>query len=156
MGYFSNSTEGMIFEEMYCRDCVHYEYGNKLYDAGCCPVWMLHLLYNYDAVGNETLQHILNTFIPERTDQPGNEPCTMRYVAEPQNADTLTSQCVDAIKAFADRVEHRAEGYVMATGNPAGCRLRAMHDELALLLGEDESTWPSSHENNPYEQGDPT
>lgn len=48
MGYFSNGTEGMMFEEAWCSRCVHSDdrpgkaIGDK--DNPPCPVWMAHLL----------------------------------------------------------------------------------------------------------------
>jgi hypothetical protein len=78
MGYFSNSTEGHIFQETYCLHCAHCP---KTIDDGCA-VWDIHMFYNYDAVSNPTLHHILSLLIPERTDTPGNEQCAMFYPKE--------------------------------------------------------------------------
>lgn len=77
MGYFSNSTEGMMFEEQYCHSCVHRD--DDL-DSFGCPVWMLHMMWNYDAVGmlkDETKETALESFIP--TEGIENKPCTMRH-----------------------------------------------------------------------------
>lgn len=46
MGYFANGTEGAMFEETWCQNCVHYD-PNVGVDPPC-PVWMMHLLYSYD------------------------------------------------------------------------------------------------------------
>ena len=52
MGYFSNGTEGAIFEERFCSRCAHSDYregkdfGDR--DNPPCPIWMAHLLYAYE------------------------------------------------------------------------------------------------------------
>jgi hypothetical protein len=80
MGYFSNSTEGMLYEERYCANgCVHYN-PDAEHPTGC-PVWWLHWLWNYDAAGqnkDETKEIALQLFIPRAG--IGNEECNMRYV----------------------------------------------------------------------------
>jgi len=58
MGYFSNGTEGSDYESRYCRNCSHYE---------GCPIWLLHLMWNYDARGvdgDETKANALDVLIP--------------------------------------------------------------------------------------------
>src|SRR5690554_3287 len=39
VGYFSNGTEGMMYEEQYCDKCLHQKY---------CPIWLLHMEWNYE------------------------------------------------------------------------------------------------------------
>lgn len=39
MAYFANGTEGSIFFDQYCVRCVH---------CGGCPIWDLHLTWNYE------------------------------------------------------------------------------------------------------------
>lgn len=70
MGYFSNGTEGMIYEERYCERCIHY--GDE--EEGC-PIWMAHLLYNYDEANNDA--SVLNILIPINKENGENEQCTM-------------------------------------------------------------------------------
>jgi len=68
MGYFSNGTEGMDYQERYCSRCVH--------DANRdCPVWAAHLLHNYDECNNKG--SILHMLIPRSKDGLGNEQCKM-------------------------------------------------------------------------------
>jgi hypothetical protein len=46
MGYFSNGTEGEIFEARHCRRCVHFGddgFGND--DGDCCPIMFAHVCY---------------------------------------------------------------------------------------------------------------
>ncbi len=40
MGYFSNGTEGEMYQERWCSRCVRDK------EEGC-PVWIAHLLYSY-------------------------------------------------------------------------------------------------------------
>lgn len=41
MGYFSNGTEGDIYQTQYCSRCIHDAKEN-------CPILAMHLLYNRD------------------------------------------------------------------------------------------------------------
>lgn len=61
MGYFSNGTEGHIYEERYCVRCIHYDGGEGA--KPCCPVWAAHLLYCYNA--DEKTQSVLDLLIPQ-------------------------------------------------------------------------------------------
>jgi len=73
MGYFSNGTEGMMYEERFCCNCIH----NK--EDEQCPVWYIHEVFNYDAVGKDAdnkIKKILNTLIP-RTADGFNGECSM-------------------------------------------------------------------------------
>lgn len=68
MGYFSNGTEGDIYEAQYCARCVH---ENK---SDGCPVMLAHVLHNYrDCNKEDSILHIL---IP-RTDNGFNAQCAM-------------------------------------------------------------------------------
>lgn len=67
MGYFSNGTEGMIYEERWCNRCVHQSAG--------CAVWMAHLLYAYN--GTKEQKEMLNIFIPRSKDGLANLKCRM-------------------------------------------------------------------------------
>ena len=68
MGYFSNGSEGADYQERYCNHCVH--------DVNLdCPIWMLHLLWNSEAAGDEDKAYVLNRFIP--IDGITNGECTM-------------------------------------------------------------------------------
>ena len=70
MGYFSNGTEGMFYEEEYCVKCLHYGDERK-----GCPVWGAHLLYNYER-GTDAAS-ILDILIPRFKDKCGNDKCSM-------------------------------------------------------------------------------
>lgn len=67
MGYFSNGTEGRIYEATYCAKCVHSENG--------CAVWDAHFLRNYEECNNEN--SILHLLIPQSKDGLRNEKCLM-------------------------------------------------------------------------------
>lgn len=71
MGYFANGTEGMAYEEHYCRRCIH----DGPEEGPGCPVWLAHLLYNYDECNNE--DSILHLLIPRSKDGLNNLECTM-------------------------------------------------------------------------------
>ena len=66
MGYFSNGTEGVMYQEKWCERCVH----DIDHD---CAVWTLQLLHNYNAVA--TPAHPIHTLIPR--DGIGNGECRM-------------------------------------------------------------------------------
>lgn len=67
MGYFSNGTEGMLYEEAYCQRCVHFK------EDECCPIWSAHLEHSYSQCNNRN--SILNYFIPREGVR--NLQCTM-------------------------------------------------------------------------------
>ncbi len=73
MAYFSNGTEGMIYEETYCYNCIHY--------LGC-PILTEHFLYNYEK--DEKRRAILDWLIPRSKDGLYNEKCTMFYKGTPE------------------------------------------------------------------------
>lgn len=68
MGYFSNGTEGEIYQERYCDRCIH-DHNES------CPVWSAHLLYNYDDCNND--KSILHLLIPLSKDGLGNKQCRL-------------------------------------------------------------------------------
>ena len=70
MGYFSNGTEGMMYEEDFCSRCVHY--GE---DGVSCAVLEAHHLHNYDDCNKE--DSILHILIPRK--ELGNDVCKMFY-----------------------------------------------------------------------------
>lgn len=71
MGYFSNGTEGMMYEEKYCSKCIH---------GGNCAVWDAHMLRNYDECNND--KSILHLLIPR--DGIHNERCLMYVHGKPR------------------------------------------------------------------------
>lgn len=65
MGYFSNGTEGMMYQEEYCAHCLH---------ESNCAVWDAHMLLNYDECNNK--DSILHMLIP-RDEKGFNAKCKM-------------------------------------------------------------------------------
>ena len=59
MGYFANGSEGSCYETQYCDRCIHKRGAEQ---GECCPVWMLHLLWNGDSIEDRELA--LDLFIP--------------------------------------------------------------------------------------------
>ena len=81
MGYFSNGTEGMLYEEQYCSKCLH----QGPPDGPGCYVWLAHQLYNGErggAEGAKNPESILNLLIPPSQDGLSNEQCKM-YLEDP-------------------------------------------------------------------------
>jgi hypothetical protein len=74
MAYFSNSTEGMIYQDQHCSKCVNWR-DNPAHQGGGegCPVWDLHILYNYDRDSFPFLEFL----IPRSRDKLDNEQCSM-------------------------------------------------------------------------------
>lgn len=64
MAYFSSGSEGMDAREL-CLTCVHD--GDHETSPGC-PVWGLHLDWNYEACDDKTKRHALNTLWPDGGD----------------------------------------------------------------------------------------
>lgn len=54
MAYFSNGSEGMVFDE----ECSTCKYAQK-----ACPIAFVQVWYNYDAVNNETATKILDDLV---------------------------------------------------------------------------------------------
>jgi len=79
MGYFPNGDAGIYYEAKYCEKCIHY--GDPPDDGGC-PVWLMHLLWNYDQTDNQEIADMLSLFIPRSEDGLDNKQCTM-FVEKP-------------------------------------------------------------------------
>lgn len=69
MGYFSNGTEGMVYEEAYCSRCKFY--GPE--EGPGCPIWGLHLGHNYEGANDD--DHFLHKLIPISEDGLTNLQC---------------------------------------------------------------------------------
>ncbi len=79
MGYFSNGTEGDMYNGQYCQNCVNWRV-NETETEGC-PVIDLHMYYNYDQCGKtdkaKTIKSFLDFFIPRSKDGLSNAKCEM-------------------------------------------------------------------------------
>ena len=54
MAYFSNGSEGMCFDDQ-CQRCK--------YGQAPCPIALVQISYNYDAVNNEVATKILDALV---------------------------------------------------------------------------------------------
>lgn len=79
MGYFSNGTEGMVYEAQWCDRCEHQDGPDG--QSGCA-VWLAHLLYSYKLCNAE--DNPLNVLIPRSEDRLSNEQCRMFLKKSPQ------------------------------------------------------------------------
>lgn len=67
MAYFSNGTDGMMYYERYCSRC-QWDKDQK------CPIWMAHLIHNYEECNKE--DSVLHMLIPrKKAPDFGNEEC---------------------------------------------------------------------------------
>lgn len=66
MGYFSNGTEGHLYQERYCSRCIHEDSANEKF----CPIWNAHLIHNREGANNP--DHILHMLIPINRDDSAN------------------------------------------------------------------------------------
>lgn len=82
MAYFSNSTEGETYEHNVCSRCIHYK-GDTVDEM--CPVWEIHLLFNYDQEDDSELKLAMDTLIPRRGIY--NDLCSMFHPAKPEWAE---------------------------------------------------------------------
>lgn len=75
MGFFSNGTEGDMYQSQFCARCINWKDVGDGRGAGC-PVWDLHMLYNYDQHKKASTEAALAMFIPR--DAAGwNRQCAM-------------------------------------------------------------------------------
>ncbi len=75
MGYFSNGTEGRIYQERFCDRCIHDKEHN-------CAVWLAHLVHN-EANNPDSMLHIL---IPRAPAPEWNGQCKM-FIEDPDYVD---------------------------------------------------------------------
>ena len=81
MGYFSNGTEGDVYQEAYCFRCAHWRDDDDGRGPGC-PVWDAHLLYAYEeADSGSNAEAILDLLIPRSG--ISNERCRLFVAKEP-------------------------------------------------------------------------
>lgn len=71
MGYFSNGSEGMEYQERWCSKCLHDNPDKNIH----CPIWDAHLIKNYEECNNKG--SILHMLIPRTKDGIGNAQCSM-------------------------------------------------------------------------------
>lgn len=80
MGYFSNGTEGSLYESQYCDRCE-----NQHPEKGCW-IWDEHLFHNYEECNND--DSYLHRLIPQKQEEGGhpyNGECVMFRYKQPQS-----------------------------------------------------------------------
>ncbi len=78
MAYFSNGSEGEVFDEE-CRECPLGEKG--------CPIFIVQSTYNYDACNNKTARVILNDLVRQEEKKPWRYlGCQMKPLIEALNS----------------------------------------------------------------------
>jgi hypothetical protein len=77
MGYFSNGTEGLMYEEEYCVNCIH---GQSEDGIVTCPIWDMQYNYNYEECNKP--DSLLHELIPRGKDGLFNEQCVMFIAAQ--------------------------------------------------------------------------
>lgn len=68
MGYFSNGSEGALYQEDYCSRCIHDK-------DDSCPVWNAHLMFNYQECNKP--DSVLHMLIPRENNGLTNGACLM-------------------------------------------------------------------------------
>ena len=65
--YFSNSDMGEAFQEKQCYRCKHWRLRNKDDEYPNCPIWDIHIIYNYDQMDKDKkdLREAMNILIDE-------------------------------------------------------------------------------------------
>jgi hypothetical protein len=67
VGYFSNGTEGLMYQEAYCFRCQNWGKDKLSESSGQpgCPVWDAHLFYAYEECNSKSnAKMILDMLIP--------------------------------------------------------------------------------------------
>lgn len=77
MAYFSNGSEGMVFDHQ-CGKCK--------YRALACPIAFVQLTYNYDQVNNKIATDIMNALIQEDGTCQMYELDPINFFADPNQA----------------------------------------------------------------------
>lgn len=82
MAYFSNGTEGEMYEDKYCSRCIHNTADPQdALTVNECPVLEVHLIYNYDqhrkTKEGVVVREILSTLIPMIEGEPYADECSM-------------------------------------------------------------------------------
>lgn len=72
MAYFSNGSEGEVFDE----ECAECRFGQEP-----CPIFLVQSTYNYEACNNETARAILNGLV-EQDDKRKFLGCQMKKLLD--------------------------------------------------------------------------
>jgi len=97
MAYFANGTVGDYYEEKYCYRCVHW---STEPNRGC-PVYLLHLDWNYEAVGKNadaTKAQALDWLWPRKRNGH-NGACGMFHAKQEENRQHTNASGTSAAEA---------------------------------------------------------
>lgn len=67
MAYFSNGTEGLMYNERYCERCQNWgrDAISEKTEVPGCPIWDAHMVYAYEECNSDSnAKHILDALIP--------------------------------------------------------------------------------------------
>lgn len=78
MAYFSNGTEGMMYEERYCVRCENYRVSEHNPEVWTCPILEAHFTWN----GEAQYREVLDFLIPMRPGGIFADKCSM-FRADP-------------------------------------------------------------------------
>ena len=77
MAYFSNGTEGEMYQATYCDRCRNWREGRGGFGEGC-PVWDVHILFSYDECNSDSnAKKMLDHLIPMMEGGIYADECTM-------------------------------------------------------------------------------
>ena len=76
MGYFSNGTEVLIYQEKYCFNCKNYIDKKDGRGEGC-PIWDLHFLYGYELCNSKSKGKVMLDYLIPEDEEGMNKECSM-------------------------------------------------------------------------------
>lgn len=100
MGYFSNGTEGDLYEKTVCRGCVFYARHTDDDPTTYCPVLLAHALYQHHQ--DTPAEDVLDLLIPRAGVK--NEQCAM-FWSNPKTHKTHRVHSVTAILEAGEAME---------------------------------------------------
>jgi len=81
MAYFSNGTEGMMYQAEYCDNCINYRERDPWPELKWCSIWDLHMHHNSDqnikTKLGKALINVLETLIPTDKETHFASECSM-------------------------------------------------------------------------------
>jgi len=82
VAYFSNGTEGMIFDEE-CSNCI---FGEKP-----CPIALIQFTYNYDQCRNEKVKEILDMLVNQKGECSMKRMDLEQFIVDARPIDMLSN-----------------------------------------------------------------
>lgn len=116
MGYFSNGTDGDIYQSNFCNRCIHDKEGFG------CQIMNAHFFFNYDQHKNEQLKEVLSMLIPREEDEGEFNGQCLLYVPKERNQleaelEKVRGELEEAktkfekMKAYAIKLEKKHSGF---------------------------------------------